>query len=162
MNGALDAAHCPFALPQVDACVFCDMAAGRADKGLIEETPLTMTLVNHRQYEVGQTLVVPKRHAPTLLHLTDEEAAAVALAARRVAAALVAAYAPDGVTLYQNNGVASLQEIPHFHLHVVPRRIASAWGDGPPHIAALQRAGTAALVDIETERAVAARVRAAL
>ncbi len=27
----------------------------------------------------------------------------------------------NGLTIYQNNGVASGQEIPHFHVHVVPR-----------------------------------------
>ena len=30
-------------------------------------------------------------------------------------------YEPDGMTIYQNNGVASGQEIPHVHMHVVPR-----------------------------------------
>lgn len=41
-----------------------------------------------------------------------------------------------GITVYQNNGVTSFQEVPHFH--VVPRRKSSDWGSGPPHIAALQ------------------------
>ncbi len=27
----------------------------------------------------------------------------------------------------------------HVHMHVVPRRQETRWGDGPPHIAALQR-----------------------
>jgi diadenosine tetraphosphate (Ap4A) HIT family hydrolase len=39
------------------------------------------------------------------------------------------------VLLYQNNGVGSGQEVPHFHLHVVPRTPGSDWGLGPPHIA---------------------------
>lgn len=33
----------------------------------------------------------------------------------------------------------SAQEVPHFHLHVVPRRKDSDWGFGPPHIARLER-----------------------
>jgi diadenosine tetraphosphate (Ap4A) HIT family hydrolase len=28
-------------------------------------------------------------------------------------------------------------EIPHFHMHVVPRTTAGDWGFGPPHIASL-------------------------
>ena len=31
------------------------------------------------------------------------------------------AFRPDGLTIYQNNGVAAGQEIPHVHMHVVPR-----------------------------------------
>ena len=43
---------------------------------------------------------------------------------------------------YQNNGVTSLQEVPHFHVHVVPRREAGGWGAGPPHISALHPRAT--------------------
>ncbi|MBI1923388.1 HIT domain-containing protein [Candidatus Poribacteria bacterium] len=129
-----------FELPEGDSCFFCEVIAGRQEKGIIEETDKTVTLVNNRQYEVGQVLVVARRHAPTLLDLTDEEATAVMQAARRVAQAIVEAYDVDGMTLYQNNGVVSLQEVPHFHLHVVPRRrVNSNWGEGPPHIAVLER-----------------------
>jgi diadenosine tetraphosphate (Ap4A) HIT family hydrolase len=60
-------------------------------------------------------------------------------AAQRLTTALIAEYAPDGVLLYQNNGVGSGQEVPHFHLHVVPRTATSDSGFGPPHIARLKR-----------------------
>ncbi|MFB3105836.1 MAG: HIT domain-containing protein, partial [Pseudomonadales bacterium] len=43
--------------------------------------------------------------------------------------------------LYQNNGVGSGQEVPHFHLHVVPRQPESDWGFGPPHLERLEREG---------------------
>ena len=147
-------------------CVFCEMLAGRMDKGLVEETELTLTLVNIRQFEVGQVLVIPRRHAPTILDLTDEESRAVMEAVRRVSAALVKAYSPDGITLYNNNGVASLQEVPHFHMHVVPRRKNGTWGAGPPHIAALERRSQNVLdkvqVDIEREHEIADEIRVAL
>ncbi len=156
----------PFPMPDPPMCVFCEMLTGRVDKGVVEETLQTLTIVNHRQFEMGQVMVIPRRHAPTLLHLTDDEAAAVMIATRRAAAALVAAYSPDGITLYQNNGTASLQEVPHFHMHVVPRRRQGGWGDGPPHIAPLENAppdaADRALVDIEAEHEIAAHIRRAL
>ena len=156
----------PFELPVMTPCVFCEMMAGRVDKGLVEETALTLTIVNIRQYEVGQVIVIPRRHAPTILDLTDDESSALMDAVRRVSAALVEAYSPDGITLYQNNGVASLQEVPHFHMHVVPRRKSSLWGDGPPHIAALERRSQdipdKVQIDIEREHEIAEEIRAAL
>lgn len=85
-------------------------------------------------------MVLPLRHAPTLLDLTDAEAAAIMQHAQRVAQAMVGALDPDGVTIFQNNGVASYQQVPHLHLHVVPRRYGGGWGEGPPHLAALTRA----------------------
>ena len=156
----------PFELPVMTPCVFCEMMADRVDKGLVEETALTLTIVNIRQYEVGQVLVISRRHAPTILDLTDEEAHAMVDAVRRVSSALVKAYSPDGITLYNNNGGASMQEVPHFHMHVVPRRENSLWGDGPLHIAALERRSQGILdkvqIDIEREHEIAGEIRAAL
>ena len=110
-----------FELPEGDLCAFCEIIEGRQGQGVIEETELTITLVNIRQFEEGQVLVIPRRHAPTLLDLTDSEVEVLARASRRVADALVKAYNPDGMTVYQNNGIVSRQEIPHYHMHLVPR-----------------------------------------
>jgi histidine triad (HIT) family protein len=130
----------PIRLPEMDPCYFCEIIGGRADRWhVIEETALTITVLNGRQYEVGQCMVVPIRHAPTILDLNAEEEAAVMAAARRVAQALVQAFDPDGILLYQNNGIGSAQEVPHFHLHVVPRQPGSEWGDGPPHLGSVER-----------------------
>jgi diadenosine tetraphosphate (Ap4A) HIT family hydrolase len=131
----------PFPLPKGDPCYFCEIIRGNADRwNVIEQTELTMTVLNGRQYEVGQCIVVPIRHAPTLLELDEHEAAAVMSAAKRLADAMMIAFAPDGLLLYQNNGLGSGQEVPHFHLHVVPRREGSDWGFGPPHLAKLKEA----------------------
>ena len=96
-------------------------------------------MINWKQFELGQVYVIPRRHAPTLFDLSDDEANAIMQAVRRVADALVRAYDPEGLNLIQNNGVVAGQDVPHFHMHVVPRRrVGSDWGNGPPHIAKLE------------------------
>jgi diadenosine tetraphosphate (Ap4A) HIT family hydrolase len=130
----------PIRLPEMEPCYFCQIIAGHSDRwNVVETTEVTVTLLNGRQFEVGQCMVVPTRHAPTLLDLTAVEEGAIMAAARRAARALVKAFDPDGVLLYQNNGIGSGQEVPHFHLHVVPRQPGSDWGFGPPHLAHLER-----------------------
>lgn len=43
-------------------------------------------------------------------------------------AALQATYSDvESFLIYQNNGTASFQEVPHVHMHVVPRRIEGGW-----------------------------------
>ncbi len=129
----------PFEMPTWDPCPFCERVAGRGEnRHVIHSTEKTLTLLNPRQFEIGQLLVIPHRHAPTILDLTDDEAGEIMKTVRIAAEALIKTFNPDGITVYQNNGVASLQEVPHFHVHVVPRRKSSNWGSGPPHIAALQ------------------------
>lgn len=130
----------PFELPPAP-CIFCERIAGdRHDWAVIDQHDLTISFINAAQFEEGQALVIPRRHAPTLLDLEDGEAAALMRHVRRLAQAMVAAFDPDGLTLYQNNGVASLQAVPHVHFHVVPRRYGSGWGEGPPHLASITRA----------------------
>jgi histidine triad (HIT) family protein len=130
-----------FPMPVMDPCYFCEITRqGVEGWNILVEDPLTMTVLNGRQYETGQSIVFPKRHAPTLLDLTAQEAAAVMLAAKRVGAAITRAFAPEALLLYQNNGILSGQEVPHFHLHVVPRTRGSDWGVGAPHLAKAQSA----------------------
>jgi histidine triad (HIT) family protein len=136
-----------FPLPEMNPCYLCGIVESSASWNVVERTGLTVTILNGRQFETGQCMVLPIRHAPTLLDLTEGEEAAVMAAAKRLTKALVAAYTPDGVLLYQNNGVGSGQEVPHFHLHVVPRRPGSDWGFGPPHIARLQKSNRPAHLD---------------
>jgi diadenosine tetraphosphate (Ap4A) HIT family hydrolase len=138
----------PLRLPKMDPCYFCEcVLAGAQAWNFIARDEDVLVLLNGRQYETGQCLVVPVRHAPTLLELNDEEGKAVMRTARRVATAIVETFSPDGVLLYQNNGEAVGQEVPHFHLHVVPRRLASNWGSGPPYVAAVMASERAAHED---------------
>ena len=74
---------------------------------------------NPRPY-VGHLLVVTKRHVDHLGDLSDDEARSVALAARKLAAALRSLDEIDRVfAAVIGTGV------PHFHLHLIPRRIGT-------------------------------------
>ena len=112
--------------PRRERCPFCDNVADRITEGglrcaVVLETDLTLTFVAPRHRLAGRLLVISKRHTASLLDLSHEEAAAIMRDTRRVALAVTRAFKPDGLTVYQNNGVASGQKIPHFHVHVVPR-----------------------------------------
>ena len=158
----------PFELPDAYPCVFCERIEGRRDDwAVIEHDDVTVSFVNPRQFEEGQALVIPRRHAPTILDLTEGEAQALMAAVRRLAHAMTEVLKPDGLTLYQNNGVASFQEVPHFHMHVVPRRHDERWGAGPPQLAVLDEAEREGMLQrnmapIEQQREIADRIKAGL
>jgi len=129
-------------LPKQEPCEFCEGMAGRDPTwAVIDECPHTVTVINPSQYELGQCCVITRRHVGTLLELSDEEATAIMKAAKRAATALVNTYQPLGVLTFQNNGVYSGQEVPHYHFHVVPRQPGSDWGIGPPQLAVFDSAG---------------------
>ncbi len=140
--------------PRRERCPFCDNVAGRETEGgvrcaVVSETELTLTFVAPRRQHLGRLLVISKRHAPTLFDLTDEEAAAIMRETRRASRAVTRAFKPDGLTIYQNNGVGAGHEIPHVHVHVVPRYHAD---DG-----AIPRKGP--VVPYEERAEVAARIK---
>ena len=74
-----------FPMPEGDPCFFCEIASGKTRQWqIVEEDELTITLLNGRQFEIGQCVVIPRRHAPTLLDLDEAEESAVMAAARAV------------------------------------------------------------------------------
>jgi histidine triad (HIT) family protein len=127
-------------LPVKDPCDLCAAAREEPWK-IVEECEHTLTLITPWQFEQGQCCVVTRRHVALLLDLTREECEAVLVAAQRVARALDRAFQPLGILTFQNNGVYSGQETPHFHFHVVPRQPGSDWGIGPPQLATFEGAG---------------------
>jgi diadenosine tetraphosphate (Ap4A) HIT family hydrolase len=130
-------------LPKQDPCDICETLAGRTIVPIVAESEFTFTVVTPVQFEVGQCCVVTRRHVGTLLDLSDDESAAIIKAARDVAQALMATYKPLGILTFQNNGVYSGQEVPHYHFHVVPRQPGSDWGIGPPQLKKFPSAGRA-------------------
>ena len=121
----------------------CDLCvAAREERWkIIDESEHTLTVINPWQFEVGQCCVITRRHVATLLDLSDEECEAIMVSAKRVAEALLKTYQPLGILTFQNNGIFSGQETPHFHFHVVPRQKGSDWGIGPPQLATFDGAG---------------------
>ncbi|WP_299343129.1 HIT family protein [uncultured Pseudoxanthomonas sp.] len=140
------------------------MAARDEPWKIIDEGEHTLTVINPWQFETGQCCVITRRHVATLLDLSAPECAAVLGAAQRVASALVRAYRPLGILTFQNNGVYSGQETPHFHFHVVPRQPGSDWGIGPPQLSVFESAGRrrGAVHDPNDDAARMARVRVSL
>jgi hypothetical protein len=56
----------PIQLPPNDPCYFCQIIDGKTERwSVLEHTELTVTVLNGRQFEVGQCIVLTRRHAPT-------------------------------------------------------------------------------------------------
>lgn len=102
-------------------CVFCKIVAGQIPSAKVHEDELTLAFMDIGEVSPGHVLVTAKPHVENIYGLNDALAAAVFRTAARVARALRNAYSPEGVTLYQANGVAAGQTVFHFHLHLVPR-----------------------------------------
>jgi histidine triad (HIT) family protein len=102
-------------------CVFCKLVAGRIPATRVFEDGETLAFMDIGQVNPGHVLVALKRHAANLFELSEDEAAAVARTAARVARAIREAFQPEGLSVYQANGRAAGQTVFHYHMHVLPR-----------------------------------------
>jgi len=105
-------------------CIFCKLAARQIPASVVFEDEYTLAFMDLGQVNPGHVLVAVKSHAENLYELDDARAAAVFRSAARVARAIRAAFAPQGLSVYQANGKAAGQTVFHFHLHLVPRHDA--------------------------------------
>src|SRR5438132_14071358 len=87
----------PIEIPQRDRCAFCRYIEGQGQAAVVEELDDTLAFLNPRQYGIGAMLVIPKRHAPTVLDLEATEATAVMRHVHRLAQALTRAFDPSGI-----------------------------------------------------------------
>ncbi len=104
-------------------CIFCKVVAGEVPCFKIHEDAATLAFMDINPVNEGHALVIPKAHFEDVFTVSEEAIAATAAAAKRVAAAVQAALDPPGMNLFQCNGEAANQSVPHFHMHVIPRRM---------------------------------------
>jgi histidine triad (HIT) family protein len=106
------------ALPENDGCAFCAYLRGQRPYTILCRTGDTATFVTREQRGHPHLLVLPLRHVPTILQLTDSEISSVAIAVRDAATLIDRAYSKPGIAVWQNNGVPAGQAISHVHFHV--------------------------------------------
>ena len=101
-----------------DKCPFCLPATGR----LAFVGPLTKGIWDAFPVTEGHLLLVPHRHVAAWAELAAEEQAELVADIGRAQSLLQEKFAPDGFNVGFNVGKAGGQTIPHFHIHVIPRR----------------------------------------
>jgi histidine triad (HIT) family protein len=121
----------PLLLPPSSPCSFCEYLAGERSYTILDRNEVTAILVTYEQRGRGHVLVIPAHHRETVLELTRDEQAAVMADVVRATTAIIAAFDPEGVAVWQNNGISAHQSVPHVHVHVagtLPEG-GTDWGD---------------------------------
>jgi histidine triad (HIT) family protein len=102
-------------------CLFCKIVGGELPATVVAEDERTLAFMDINPATRGHALVIPREHAADLLEIGQEDLAAVAAAAKRLAARAKEALGADGVNLINSCGAAAWQTVFHFHVHVIPR-----------------------------------------
>ena len=102
-------------------CIFCGIIEEKIPASVVYEDDQTLAFMDLHQANPGHVLIVPKLHVETIDELTPQLAAALFPVVVILSQAVQAAFNPDGLTILQSNGKAAMQEVPHLHIHIIPR-----------------------------------------
>jgi diadenosine tetraphosphate (Ap4A) HIT family hydrolase len=110
-------------------CIFCQIFTGELDSSRVLENDVVVAFLDIAPMNPGHTLVVPRQHVQAFTDLTPVEPARLTSAGQQVALALKAVF-PDyeGFTFSIAEGEVAGQEVPHTHLHVIPRYKGDGFG----------------------------------
>ena len=101
-------------------CIFCKIAKMEIPSKIITETKNSVAFLDAFPLARGHTLVIPKRHYEKVQDMTDNDNSDLFNTVLKVISKV------DKVTgstlLAIHNGKESGQEIPHVHVHLIPRQ----------------------------------------
>ena len=102
-------------------CAFCMIAQARIPAKTVYRGLHATAFLDIKPLAKGHVLIIPQRHAERIEDLSAEEMANYMAMVPRIVRAVLEHTGAQGATLAWNNGPAAGQEVPHVHLHVIPR-----------------------------------------
>lgn len=107
-------------------CIFCKIIAGQIPAAKIYDDEKILAFLDINPVNKGHTLVIPKQHHPMMTDTPDDLVADVFQKSKKLMLIIKEALKADFVSV----AVVGI-EVPHFHVHLVPRfqddGLANGW-----------------------------------
>jgi histidine triad (HIT) family protein len=104
-----------------DTCVFCAILRGESPAIFTYQDDTVVAFMDIQPITQGHMLVVPREHAVLMSELNETVAMRSFRVARKLASVARDALGATGVNLFVADGETAFQDVPHFHVHVIPR-----------------------------------------
>ena len=101
-------------------CVYCELPEIKTRT--IIKNDLAWAFPTNIPITAGHVLVIPKRCVAKYEDLTAEEKIAIEDLRKKLVSALKKLFAAEGFNFAWNDGKIAGQSVPHFHLHIIPRK----------------------------------------
>jgi histidine triad (HIT) family protein len=110
------------------ACVFCAIVRGDEAASFTHEDDTVIAFMDIQPITHGHMLVVPREHAELMEDVDETVAMRTFRVARRLASLARQTLGAGGVNLFVADGEVAFQDVPHFHIHVIPRYPGDGFG----------------------------------
>lgn len=130
--------------------MFCEILRGDSPASFTYQDDTVVAFLDVQPITHGHMLVVPRDHAILMSDLNETVAMRTFRVARQLASVARRVLGASGVNLFVADGETAFQDVPHFHVHVIPRYPGDGFGltfppsyDHPPSRAELETIASA-------------------
>lgn len=114
----------------MEECTFCKIIAGKMNSHLIYEDHHTLVILDTAKDVDYHMLVIPKKHIYNILDCDESSLTNIMTTVKKVSTHCVNQLGFDGVNMLSASNEAAGQSVPHFHVHLIPRKLndrINAW-----------------------------------
>ena len=111
-----------------DQCVFCEIIRGQSPVSPVYQDDTVVAFMDIQPITQGHMLVMPREHAVLMTDINEPAAMRTFKVARKLAAVARHTLGASGVNIIVMDGEAAYQDVPHFHIHVIPRYPKDGFG----------------------------------
>lgn len=102
-------------------CLFCKIISNNSIMKVYEDD-WTVAFMDVAKDVDGHILIVPKKHVKNILDCDDDTLSKVMNTVKRVSNHLIEKCGYEGVNLLNASDESAGQSVPHFHIHIIPRK----------------------------------------
>jgi histidine triad (HIT) family protein len=109
--------------------VFCEIANGESPASFVYKDEAMLAFMDIQPVNRGHLLVAPRTHRMLMHEYDDVTLHRTWQLVGRMAQALRSSGLPvEGINILVADGEAAFQDVPHFHVHVIPRNRNDGFG----------------------------------
>lgn len=104
------------------ACIFCKIINNEIPSLKIYENSNVLVILDVAKDVNGHMLAIPKKHIKNILDCDEETLHQLISTVKLVSEHCVNECGYDGINLLNANEESAGQSVPHFHIHIIPRK----------------------------------------
>jgi diadenosine tetraphosphate (Ap4A) HIT family hydrolase len=109
-------------------CAFCKIIRGEAEASYVHADEWVVAIMDIQPITQGHMLVIPREHYVLMKDVPEQTLLRSFQVARNLASTSEHVLAAGGVNLFVADGEIAFQDVPHFHVHVIPRYARDGFG----------------------------------
>jgi len=105
-----------------DNCIFCKIINNELPSHKVYEDKNILAFLDVNPASEGHTLIIPKEHCKNIYVIKEDRLTKIAILSKKLAIIYKEKLNIDNINILNSNGKYAQQEVPHYHMHLIPRK----------------------------------------